>query len=66
MKDIWVASSTSCKDCNVMATATFDHIPTEEDKENIEEKMGGMQCIITKNFKMEINGEAIVGNIIDY
>jgi ribosomal protein S27E len=45
--EIYFFIAISCGDCNEQSACVFDHKPTEEEKKDIVEEMGGMFCIKT-------------------
>ena len=55
--DIWVVIATSCSECNSQGVKIFDHVPSETEVSLVEDAIGGMWCITTKQFRCEINGE---------
>ncbi len=57
--DVWVVVSRSCADCDTISVASFDHEPTEGEKDTVTDSCGGMYCIGTFCFKTEINGEPV-------
>ncbi len=51
---MFIVISDSCMDCGCRGVGLFDSEPTKEEIKNIEERIGGMFCIVSKIYCMEI------------
>jgi hypothetical protein len=60
-KNGWVVISETCDGCGAkLATRLLDHEPTESEKRECEELLGGMFCIFTQVIKMELNSVPVI------
>lgn len=57
----WGVISESCDECGAkLATRLLDHEPTEAEKRDCEQILGGMHCISTRVVKMEMNSAPVI------
>jgi len=52
---IWVVTAISCRECNSVHVASFDHDPTESEISNVSDECGGMNCIETVVTETELD-----------
>ena len=56
----------SCRDCNLMALRLISHKPAWDEIREVENEAGGMFCITSKVFELELDGETIKSQIVEY
>jgi hypothetical protein len=59
-ENVWMLMGRSCQDCNVTAVQILTREPTESDKSELKESMGGMFCIKVHSAMVEVDGNPIV------
>lgn len=57
--EIWIAISNPCDTCPAGTVAAFSREPTKEQIDGLEQAAGGMFCISTHVYRVELDGKPI-------
>lgn len=57
---MWIVIAKSCYDCgDSTGIKAFSHEPSETEKQEVATAIGGMFCIQTSTFEVEVDGKVV-------
>ncbi len=57
--EVWIVVATACSECNIIGAVAFDHEPSTQEVESVTGSIGGMYCISTNTFRLQVNGDRV-------